>query len=496
MKTKETHSGGALVRAITVGSVAAIAGLLFGFDTGVISGAQEFIYKTFNIAGDTSKIAMLKGFIVAAVPLGALFGAMFSGSFAHGLGRRMSLIYTAVFFLIGSMAAAFAFNIEMIVLGRLTMGFAIGISAMIAPMYLSEVSPPKIRGSVIFLFQLAITIGLLGAFCTNYIFAKSIADYTVNWRWMFGIGIIPSALLFFGMLNMPYSPRWLVLKGRKTEATSILKRLLDKSDVSKEIEEIDASVSRQGGSIKALFDKALLPLIGITFGLFVFQQLSGINAIMYYGPEVFRAAGFGNSSEMLAQIAMGSTNVVMSVVGLWIIDRIGRRSILFLGMGGIIICLTILGFLLQAGITSSMNSYAALGLVLAFVSFFAIGLGATPYIIMSEVFPLKARATGMAVASCANWGFNMMVSFSFGLFKGWFGLSNVFFMYAGFTAVGFTIAYIFLPETKGRRLECIEKNLYSGKPLRKLGEASDTEGTTLPNSEVLESLKEEKPVIA
>lgn len=448
-----------------IGGVAAMAGLLFGFDTGVISGAQEFLFKTFDVGG-----ASIRGFVVSSVPLGALLGAIVSGICAKELGRRKSIMLTAILFLIGTLAAAFAPSLMSVILGRLLMGLAIGISAMVVPMYLSEVSPARVRGTIIFLFQLAITIGLMGAFAVNLTFSAWIHDATTNWRWMFGIGVIPSVLLFLGMaFIMPKSPRWLMLKGRKEEAGKVLQYLLGKVDVSDCMLEMEESLRHEGDKDwRLLFRKPLLPLILMTFGLFVFQQLSGINAIMYYGPEVFASAGFGEKAKFLAQLSMGLTNVLATIFGVWVIDKLGRRPLLFIGFTGMIVCLGVLSFCL-----ASNGAYANLSLAstLLYVVFFAISLGGVPYIMMSEVFPLKSRSTGMAIASCANWLFNMLVSFSFVILVDKLGgMANVFSLYAACTIVGLVFAWRYVPETKGRHLEGIEHNLYEGKALRDIGD--------------------------
>lgn len=448
-----------------IGGIAAMAGLLFGFDTGVISGAQEFLFKTFEVGG-----ASIRGFVVSAVPLGALFGAMVSGLCAKELGRRKTIMMTAILFLIGTLAAAFAPSLLSVVLGRLLMGLAIGISAMVVPMYLSEVSPAKVRGTIIFLFQLAITVGLMSAFAINLSFAAWIQDASTNWRWMFGIGAIPSLLLFLGMaFIMPKSPRWLMLKGRKEEARKVLQYLLGKLEVNECMEEMEESLHHEGvKDWSVLIRKPLFPLILMTFGLFVFQQLSGINAIMYYGPEVFASAGFGEKAKFLAQLCMGLTNVIATVFGVWVIDKLGRRPLLFIGFTGMIVCLGALAFCLASG-----GAYANLSLLstLLYVVFFAISLGGVPYIMMSEVFPLKSRSAGMAIASCANWLFNMLVSFSFGILVDIMGgMEHVFMLYGGCTVVGLIFAWRYVPETKGRNLEDIEYNLYDGKALRDIGD--------------------------
>jgi len=347
------------------------------------------------------------------------------------------------------------------------MGLGIGISAMVAPMYLSEISPPKVRGTMVFLFQLAITIGLLCAFTINLYFAQW-QDHLTNWRWMFGVGMVPAVLLLVGMFFMPTSPRWLVLKGRIEEAKKVLRTLLGKEDVNAEIKEMQKSLQQNHSSNwTSLFKKPLLPLLMVAFLLFVFQQLSGINAIMYYGPDVFGKAGFGEESRFLAQLFMGLTNVIATVLGVWIVDKVGRRPLLFTGFIGMIVCLSLLGFGLKYELMPSLSLLS----IICYVFFVAISLGGVPDIMMSEVFPLKVRSSGMAIASCANWGFNMLVSSTFPILCNLLGnMGNAFLLYAFCTIIGLAFAYKFVPETKARQLEEIESNLYAGKTLRYLGD--------------------------
>lgn len=455
---------GKTVNVYLIGIIGAMAGLLFGFDTGVISGAQEFIFHSFSIKAET-----LMGLVVSAVPIGALMGALLSGYFAKVLGRRRSIRMTALLFLVGTLGAAMAPSIQFVLLGRFIMGVAIGISAMVVPMYLGEVSPAKKRGTIIFLFQLAITLGLLTAFAVNLCFAQWITEKETTWRWMFAVGVLPAVLLYVGMGRMPLSPRWLMLRGKKAQAQTVMESLIGRNCASKAMEEMEESMRHEGGSHWGyLFKKPILPLVIVSFGLFVFQQLSGINAIMYYGPKVFANAGFGEKAKFLAQFLMGMTNVLATILGVWIVDKLGRRTLLFIGFTGMVLCLSVIAFCLNAG---GSYAYLALGSTLLYVLFFAISLGGVPYIMMSEVFPLKVRSSGMAIASCANWSFNILVSFTFGILVNLMGgMSQVFILYAFCTIVGFLFAWKFVPETRGKHLEELEHNLYKGKPLRNLGD--------------------------
>ena len=286
---KETVSNRPYIIFLSI--IAAISGLLFGFDTGVINGALPYISSFFHIFEKNSYYVFgilsvhgtfLKELIVSTVPLGALIGAIVSSVASRKFGRRWSILITAILFFIGTFLAGSALSVNVLLCGRLLMGFAIGLSAMIVPMYLSEVSPSKIRGSVVFLYQMAITIGILMAFVIDYAFHAH-----ADWRSMFYVGLIPSTVLGIGMLFLPHSPRWLVLKGRDKKAHATLKKLRGHIEVKEELEEIQASVKHAHGGLKLLFSKKLRPLVLIAFGLFVFQQLTGINTIFYYAPAVF-----------------------------------------------------------------------------------------------------------------------------------------------------------------------------------------------------------------
>ncbi|MBM3465468.1 MAG: sugar porter family MFS transporter [Armatimonadetes bacterium] len=449
---------------IVIALVASAAGLLFGFDTGVISGAQDFLFKTFQVDPKSASGASLAGLVVGAVPMGAVVGAIISGWCADRLSRRTSLRYSALLFIIGSLTAALAPNIDTVIAGRLVMGLAVGVSSMVAPMYLSEVAPPAVRGTLVFLFQLAITIGLVLAFLINFALADS-----GSWRGMIAAGVLPAAMMFVGLLAVPQSPRWLVSVGRNDEAAQVLRLLLGKDDVQEEVDEIGNSAKREaGGGIRTMLSPRFLPLVMVAFGLFVFQQLSGINAIMYYGPQVFRAAGFGGTSSYEAQFVMGIVNVAATVIGVWLVDRAGRRPLLLGGFVGMIACLVSVGAIL--GQPSASSAHLSLIMVLLFIAFFAVSLGGVPYVIMSEIFPLQLRGTCMAVASVANWAFNMAVSYSFDPLVNAMGMGNVFFLFGACTAVGFVFAFLLVPETRGTALEQIEANLYAGKPPRHLGD--------------------------
>lgn len=446
-----------------IGMIAAITGLLMGFDTGIISGALQFIVQTFAIAANNH---FLQEMIVSAVPVGAFVGAILSKFSSRSYGRRNTLILTSILFIVGTLLTSIASSVDMVIFGRLLMGFGVGLSAMAAPMYLSEIAPYQVRGAIIFLFQLAVTVGLMSAFVINYLFA---ADE--NWRLMFAIGLIPATLLGIGILFLPKSPRWLLLMGHEKAAIKALKRLRADADIQPELADIKTSLQHEQTPFSHLFQKKLFPLVIITFGLFVFQQFTGVNTIFYYAPTIFSSAGFqGNSGAILASVSTGCINVVATIIGVWLIDRIGRRKLLLMGCTVMVISLLIIG-LGYSNVFGSNIHVLTVVFVLIFIAAFAVSLGGIPYVMMAELFPLNARSNGMALASCANWGFNFLVSSTFLSLVAKFGIGSTFLLYAGLTLLGFIFVWQYIPETKNVSLEKIEANLYNNKKLRQLGDA-------------------------
>jgi sugar porter (SP) family MFS transporter len=448
---------------LMVSICAGISGFLFGYDTGVIAGALHLISTTFGL---TSEDYALKEMIVASVPAGALIGAIVSSTASDSIGRRNSIIAASIVFTLGTAVVALGMKVHAIIAGRLLMGFAVGLSAMIVPMYLSEVSPPRIRGAVVFLFQLAITVGLMSAFVVNYLFAA-----IESWRWMFAVAVVPSIVLGITMLTLPDSPRWLVLRGREDEAKTNLRRLRGSSDIANELSDIKDSVSRTSGGLRVLFTARFFPLVVITVGLFEFQQLTGINTVFYYAPTIFEAGGFSDKAgALLASVALGCMNVIATLLGVCLVDIVGRRKLLSVGFLGMIVCLGVLGaafngWLGDPILPSRGDNIRILMIAsaLIYVFFFAISLGGVPYVLMAELFPLRVRGAGMATASCANWGTNLVISGTFLTFVNRWGLGNTFWMYMALTFIGFVFAYFLVPETKGRSLEGIEEDLYSRK---------------------------------
>jgi MFS transporter, SP family, galactose:H+ symporter len=453
--------------------IVSTSGVLFGFDIGIINGALKFIVKTFKITNTNNQLyelfgflpiaaTTLKGIIVSAVSAGAMLGAIISSIITYFLGRRSCVILTALLFVVGTLLATTAFNINILVIGRLIIGIAVGLTAVVTPMYLAEIAPPEIRGSIIFLFQLAITVGIFFAFIINYLFHAP-----ENWRAMFGIGIIPAIALGIGAMFIPESPRWLMLKGHHTKAHHNLHKIRGHHLIEDELAAIKHCADNALHSFKILFSKQLRAPIIIILCLFAFQQLTGINTIFYYAPILFEAAGIqGTSAEMVAVIGTGGINILATIFGIWLIDHIGRRKLLHIGFTGIIVSQITLGCVYSYLFSEPWVCVAA---TLCFIAFYSLSLGGMAYVMLAELLPLKARSSGTALITFVSWGFNMIITATFLNLVNKLGFANTYWFYAILTTIGLLFVIMFVPETKHVTLEHIEKNLYAKIPSRHLG---------------------------
>ncbi|MGC1869930.1 MAG: sugar porter family MFS transporter [Acidobacteriaceae bacterium] len=442
-----SHTKPATSRFVTmVSGVSALAGLLFGYDTGVISGAILFVRKDFLLSTFQEEI------VVSAVLLGAVAGAAFGGKLADALGRRKLLIQVAILFIIGAIGTALAPSPTLLAIGRVVVGVAIGIASFTAPLYISEVSPPAIRGKLVSLNQLMITLGIVVSYLADYGLADKAA-----WRWMFGLAAIPALILLIGLLFVPESPRWLMGRSQEDKARAVLQRIRESGDVSTELAEIKADMSLQEGSWRELLNPSLrLPLI-IGIGLAIFQQFTGINTVIYYAPTIFQLAGLHSASAaILATVGVGVVNVLLTIVALRMLDRAGRRPLLLWGLVGMVISLGVLGGAFLLAGSSPIVAWLAVISLAVYVACFAIGLGPVFWLLISEIYPLKIRGRAMGVATMMNWGSNLIVALTFLSLLHSMGRSATFWLYAVIGIIAWFFVYRLVPETKGRTLEQID----------------------------------------
>jgi SP family galactose:H+ symporter-like MFS transporter len=444
-----------------VSAIAAIAGLLFGFDTGIISGALLFIQHDFVLSTE------MKELIVSSVLIGAMCGSLLSGRLTDRFGRRRLMLVISILFIIGTIIASFANQVYFILFGRLFIGLAIGMGSYTAPLYIAEVSPYEWRGGLVSLNQLAITIGILCSYIINYAFT----NIDGSWRWMFAIGLLPALLLSIGMLFLPESPRWLVTKGRDQEATTILKQLRQTPDVSHEIAEIKHSLQIKQAGVFDVFAKWIRPVLFLGIMLGFIQQVTGINTIIYYAPTIFQLAGFHDtSSSILATVGIGIVNVLATVVAIIYLDKLGRRPMLFTGLLGM--CLSLLGLsaAFHFGAELEFLRWIAMACTFSYIICFAFSLGAILWLVISEIFPLEVRATAMGIAVFSCWFWNLVISATFLTLLNYIGPSEAFLLYASMCVISFVFCYYKLPETNGVTLEKIEENIRAGLPLRAIGQ--------------------------
>jgi sugar porter (SP) family MFS transporter len=430
-------------------AITALGGLLFGYDTGVVSGALLFIKKDF---GGLSSLQ--QELVTSLLLVGAVVGALGAGRVADRIGRRKTVLITAAIFVAGVLLAAFTPSYPVLLIARIIIGLAVGSASMIVPLYIGEVVPPRFRGGFVSFNQLAITSGILVSYLIDYGLASS-----QNWRLMFGLAAIPAILLFTGMLFQQESPHWLITKGREDQARAVLARVRDPGDIDAEIAEVREISQRQSG-VRELLSPRIRPLLMVGVLLAVFQQITGINTIIYYAPSLLQGAGFGNSAALLANVVNGAINVIMTIVAVWLLDRVGRRPLLLIGTAGMAVGMIVaaLSFLGGSHLTGGLAIVAVIGLFF-YTGSFAIGLGPVFWLLIAEIYPLKIRGAAMSVATMANWGANFVVTISFLTLLNAVGGVGTFFLFGFLTLVALTYFWRKVPETKGRSLQEIERDL-------------------------------------
>ena len=447
---------------LLIASVSALGGLLFGYDTGVINGAQFFLSKYFELSD------AMKGWVVGSALLGCFAGAIIAGPLSIRIGRKYSLIISAALFTLSAwgsgLPSMFPESVTLLVVFRIIGGLGIGIASMNAPMYIAEIAPSNIRGRMVTYYQLAIVIGFFVVFLATYFIGTSLTEaenIQVGWRHMFWSELIPSGLFLVLLFFVPKSPRWLALRGQSDQALIVLRKIHEEDEAQKEIFQIEQSLKSEDTGVKVnYFSKIILGIIVIGTVFSMLQQFTGINAVLYYGADIFeKALGFGKDDVLMQQILLAFVNLVFTFVAMFTVDKFGRKPLLYIGSVGMLI-----GFLLL-GITLQQQAVGILSLigVLIFIGSFALSMGPVVWVLLSEMFPNRIRSVAMSVAVAGQWFANYIVSQSFPIVMGsevnnsstWNG-SLPYFIFIFFIVVIVFVTYKFIPETKGKTLEEIE----------------------------------------
>ncbi|MGH9094177.1 MAG: sugar porter family MFS transporter [Acidimicrobiales bacterium] len=439
-------------------AITALGGLLFGYDTGVVSGALLFLQKDFGHLG-----AFQKELVTALLLIGAATGALFAGRLADRIGRRPVIILTAAIFIVGVLGAAFSPVFAFLVVTRFVIGLAVGSASMVVPMYIGELAPPKYRGALVSFNQLAITSGILVSYLVDYGLASSQA-----WRLMFGLAAIPAGLLLVGMIFQKESPHWLITEGREDEARAVLARYRNADEIDDEISDVRTIRPETRGSVRQLLDPKLRGVLTIGVMLAVFQQVTGINTVIYYAPTLLQGAGLGNSAALLANVVNGAVNVGMTIVAIRLLDRTGRRPLLLIGTAGMAVGMAVVALTFSFGGNTlhGNTAYIAIAGLLIYTGSFAVGLGPVFWLMIAELYPSRIRGPAMSVATIANWLANFVVTVSFLTLLGAIKSAGTFFLFGALTLVALFYFSRRVPETKNQSLQEIERQVEESKLTR------------------------------
>jgi len=468
--------------------VITLGGLLFGYDTGVINGTQFYFSKYFELTG------WLKGFIVSSALLGALLGAASAGIISKSIGRKKSLIISAVLFAISAWGSGLPEilpeSMTLMVIFRILGGIAIGMASMNAPMYIAEIAPAKIRGTLVTYYQMAVVIGLFIVFLATYFIGTGLTEQQnidYGWRYMFWSELIPAGVFLVLLFMVPKSPRWLMIKGQEQEAKNVLVAIHGQEMADKEFTEIKESIEQEGTIKKvSIFKKSLFPIVVIGTVLSVLQQFTGINAVLYYGADIFeQALGFGKEDILLQQILLATINLLFTFIAMFTVDKLGRKPLLIIGGFGMLIGFLIMGFTLYLSDYSAVNSAGLPAIsstegiiclvgILMFIGSFAMSMGPIVWVLLSEIFPNSIRSTAMAIAVAAQWLANYFVSQTFPIVVesdanrlvadgGTWNNSLPYFLFSAFIVFIIFFTWKWIPETKGKTLEEMEATFNQGK---------------------------------
>ncbi len=429
--------------------VAAMGGLLFGFDTSVISGAIEFMQtpEVFHLS------PVEKGWAVSSILIGCMNCAGCSGKPSQIYGRKKMLLVTSVIFLLSTLGCTFAVDYISFVVFRMVAGVSVGAASMLSPLYISEIAPAHLRGRMVALNQFAIFSGQALAFVSNHLLVG--VGGTDNWRWMLGVMIVPCALFLICLLLVPESPRWLVTNHYDHKALQVLNRINPPEEARRVLGEIRNSVEcGVEGTFRELFKGKVFKLLMIGIMLSVFQQVTGINVMMYYAPDVFKSTGMGNDSAIYYTMIMGMVNLIFVTISILVVDKIGRRKLMIIGPAGMGIFLFCIS---GAYLTNHFTGLLPLILMMGYLAFFALSLGPIVWVLLGEIFPNRIRSRAVSISILAQWAANFLVSFTFPILKQSVGSGLTFLIYAVMCVVCVVFVYRCIVETKGKTLEQIEK---------------------------------------
>lgn len=431
-------------------AVAALGGLLFGYDTAVISGAIGFLKTKFELT------TAMQGWAASSAIIGCIFGAMGAGWASDKYGRKKVLIWTAILFAISAIGAALPNNLTQFAIFRFIGGLGIGAASMVSPLYITELAPASIRGKLVSYYQLAIVIGILVIFFVNTLI-QGLGDEAWNveygWRYMMASGLIPSVLFLVALFFVPESPRWLTKEGREKEAMAVLSSINGEAKAGEILQEVKATLHEEQGTLGELFTGRFRKAIFVGIVLCIFSQVQGINAIMYYAPEIFKAVGTGTESAFQQTIIIGIVNVLFTFAAINFVDKMGRKKLLLWGGAGMCLSLGMVGLAFHNGWTG----YGLLVFILLYIACFAASYGPVTWVVISEIFPIKMRGVAMSVATFALWVAVYVVTQMFPILLESAGPALTFWVFCGMSLLAFFFVWSQVPETKEKTLEEIER---------------------------------------
>ena len=446
MTTLQTEESGSRVYLMLFTGAAALGGLLFGYDTAVISGVVGFLQQHFQLD------AGLKGWAASSALIGCIFGAMFGGPMGDRYGRKKMLLACATLFAVSGVGSALAATLTQFVWARFVGGLAIGAVSVLSPLYIAEIAPEQIRGRLVSLYQLAIVCGILVVFFVN-MFIQRLGDEPWNiaygWRWMMGSLSLPSLIFGVLLLPIPESPRWLMKIGCRADAERVLVRVGGAAAATRELRQIEDSLQEEPGGLSELFRPGYRRALFIGVALAAICQFSGINAIMYYAPEIFRSVGIGRDAAFMQTVSIGAMNLLFTFVSIWLVDKAGRKTLLIGGAAVQVVALLGVGWMFASG----NSGLPLLACIIVFTASFAAAMGPIPWIVISEIFPTKIRGQAVSIATLVLWTSCYIVSQTFPMLVKAIGNAKTFWIYSACNLVGLVFVTLILPETKGRTLE-------------------------------------------